>query len=115
MRDVDTIVQAYLGCALWTEELELEFDDSDFSEEDRAKAQREVEAFLSEAGEISDWWSDTQIGHDLWLTRNGYGSGFWDRHLEGADKKEGNRLAGIAKKMGEAYVVLGDDGRIYYE
>ena len=24
-------------------------------------------------------WLPSQIGHDFWLTRNGHGSGFWDR------------------------------------
>ncbi len=25
---------------------------------------------------VFDW---AQVGHDLWLTRNGHGTGFWDR------------------------------------
>ena len=26
-----------------------------------------------------------QLGHDLWLTRNGHGAGFWDRDFEHKD------------------------------
>lgn len=26
-------------------------------------------------------WDMGQLGHDLWLTRNGHGAGFWDRSL----------------------------------
>jgi len=26
-------------------------------------------------------WDVGQLGHDLWLTRNGHGTGFWDRSL----------------------------------
>ena len=50
-----------------------------------------------------------QIGHDLWLTRNGHGTGLWDRGLG----ELGDSLTQAAKAMGEAYAYLGDDGLIY--
>ena len=40
-----------------------------------------------------------QLGHDLWLTRNGHGAGFWDRGLGAL----GERLTETAKAMSEAY------------
>jgi len=41
-----------------------------------------------------------QIGHDLWLTRNGHGAGFWDRpEIYGADNAR--TLTLMARAMGE--------------
>jgi hypothetical protein len=37
-------------------------------------------------------------GHDLWLTRNGHGVGFWDR---GYPEAIGDKLTDLAKGMGE--------------
>lgn len=43
-----------------------------------------------------------QIGHDLWLTRNGHGVGFWDRpEVYGADNAR--VLTFMARAMGEHY------------
>jgi hypothetical protein len=39
-----------------------------------------------------------QLGHDLWLTRNGHGAGFWD---SGLPDGLGERLSAVARKMGE--------------
>ena len=42
-----------------------------------------------------DW---SQIGHDLWLTRNGHGTGFWDRQdLYGDNARI---FSAMAKAMG---------------
>lgn len=51
-------------------------------------------------------------GHDLWLTRNGHGAGFWDRGLD----ELGKRLAsycGWGTEFGEVNLYLGDDLKIY--
>jgi hypothetical protein len=54
-----------------------------------------------------------QAGHDLWLTRNGQGTGFWDRPevwgAEGADI-----LTRCAKSMGSTDAYAGDDGLVYF-
>ena len=41
------------------------------------------------------------MGHDLWLTRNEHGAGFWDREAL-ADDELGDKLSEIARKMGSA-------------
>lgn len=43
-----------------------------------------------------EWSPESQAGHDFWLTRNGHGTGFWDRGLGlvGAD------LANVARAWG---------------
>ena len=53
---------------------------------------------------------DRQAGHDLWLTRNGHGAGFWD-----GDWPEdfGDRLTAAAKALGECWAYVGDDGLVY--
>jgi hypothetical protein len=52
-----------------------------------------------------------QAGHDLWLTRNGHGAGFWDRGLGDV----GELLAIEAQNMGSISLVSGDDGKLYLE
>lgn len=49
------------------------------------------------------------IGHDLLLTRNGHGVGFWDRGLG----KPGDELTEICKEFGEKDAYVGDDGLVY--
>jgi hypothetical protein len=54
-----------------------------------------------------------QAAHDMWLTRNGHGTGFWDRPevwgVDGADT-----LTRCARSMGSVDVSVGDDGLIYF-
>jgi hypothetical protein len=48
-----------------------------------------------------------QIGHDLWLTRNGHGAGFWDRpEVYGADNARVLTL--MARAMGEHNAEFGE-------
>lgn len=44
--------------------------------------------------------TDSQNGHDFWLTRNGHGAGFWDR---GYPDEVGKPLSKAARSFGEAY------------
>lgn len=48
-----------------------------------------------------------QAGVDFWLTRNGHGTGFWDR---GEYNGWQTFLTLEAESFGEAHVYLGDDG-----
>lgn len=52
------------------------------------------------------------LGHDLWLDRNGHGSGFWDRDYDGHDEI-GKKLSKAAGKLGESDLYVGDDGELY--
>lgn len=45
----------------------------------------------------------------MWLTRNGHGTGFWDRGLG----ERGDALTKSAESFGDAVLYVGDDGRIY--
>lgn len=51
-----------------------------------------------------------QMGHDFWLSRNGHGTGFWDRNLG----ELGDKLHALAKSFGECPTYEGDDGLIHF-
>lgn len=53
-------------------------------------------------------YSLSQFGHDLWLTRNGHGAGFWDRGLG----ELGDNLSDHARIMGEACTYVADSGEL---
>ena len=101
-------VHSYLNTALWTgddgsgEPLDTRYSHHDFSEESQHKARHAVHTFL---GMLSQGARDEaesrlqDVGHDLWLSRNGHGSGFWDHDYEHLDE-----LHEAAKSLGEQYV-----------
>jgi len=108
-------INGYLEAALWTEEDELGPSniESDVSFEAKVDAYTDIKKFKQLAGELiaQSGLDDEQIGHDLWLTRNGHGTGFWDRGLG----EIGDKLADIARGMGSKYAYVGDDGLIYID
>ena len=50
-----------------------------------------------------------QAGHDLFLTREGHGAGFWDRNLG----HYGDVFTKYSKEIGECQPYVGDDQLIY--
>lgn len=52
-----------------------------------------------------------QIGIDFWLTRNGHGSGIWDRGLG----EFGTKMATYYEEFKVLDVVIGDDGQLHLE
>lgn len=55
---------------------------------------------------VKDW---AQVGHDLWLTRNAHGTGFWDRP-EIYGKAESVIYTAMAKAMGSVDVEFEPEG-----
>jgi len=53
---------------------------------------------------------DEQNGHDLWLTRNRHGAGYWDR---GYSDEIADALTDAAHKLGESDLYTGYDKRLY--
>lgn len=43
----------------------------------------------------------SQLGHDLWLTRNGHGTGFWDRDPSVYSSTNATLFCRLAAAMGE--------------
>lgn len=112
---MNEILKHYLIAMLWAETdsdgnpLDENYEISDVSEEAIQASQKDIDTFLKEAGDLVDGLDITYVAHDVWLTRNRHGAGFWDRGY-GAT---GDKLTEIAHKLGEVHPYVGDDGKIY--
>jgi len=108
----------YLIAALWSstgedsEPLDKTYSVDDFHPDAVAKADLHVSYFIDRAGPWlkEEDQTEEQIGHDLWLTRNGHGAGFWDRDLPDG---HGEILTKICKAMGGSDCYVGDNGKVY--
>lgn len=128
----DDVLRAYIECAIWSSTdddgapLDRDHDASDIAPEALESMREDVRDFLSpddtdwgvRFGRALDFWAlelgAEQIGHDLWLTRNRHGAGFWDRFggdTEGA--RHGDVLTEAARAYGTSDLYIGDNGRIY--
>lgn len=113
MIEADAFTNAYAEAAIWsstveepgTDELvpmDTYFDVSNLHPETVANMIRDCSQFQeANADDLAAFYVATdkgpeQGGHDLWLTRNGHGAGFWDR---GAGEV-GERLSDAAAKIG---------------
>ena len=129
-QQIDAFTRAYLECALWAETdnsddsggdpLEDNYDLDDIDPESLKQAITDCRRFQDENAEDlarysnKAWTADELGGHDFWLTRRGHGAGFWDR-CDFLPKEARDRLTAAAKKCGERYVTVGDDGHVYIE
>lgn len=52
-----------------------------------------------------------RLGHDIWLTRNRHGSGFFDHSYSDEAEKA---LTKAAQDLKEIYVYIGDDGMLHF-
>jgi hypothetical protein len=134
---LDQFTSAYLQCALFTgtdesndqggNPLDGSYSICDFSKEALKKALADCEKFqelnIDDIEAIPDWKGNTDshgrniytqyevAGHDFWFTRNGHGTGFWDREYLNQETKD--KLTKSAKSFGESCVYIGDDGLLY--
>ena len=129
MRDLEEVVSAYAECALWSSHDWDDMDDGDnprpmddnysvddIAPETLAQFREDCAAMIEGAAEIdgADWWDDGQFGHDFWLTRNGHGAGFWDRHYgDSVEASAGDELSALARPYGTVDLYVGDDGKVY--
>lgn len=114
--DISDVELGYLDCALWSSN-----DDDDqpldvlgvkaIAPETRKKMRTDVTDFVLQNQVLlkASGLSDSQIGHDFWLTRNGHGAGFWDRGLGDI----GDQLTAACKAFSSTDLYVGDDGLIY--
>jgi hypothetical protein len=112
--EIMSMLDSYIESAIWTAEEELDSDDdidAYISDNSRIDAYKDVRDFVNAAGNLLDNIEPFQIGHDLWLTRNGHGTGFWDRDLG----EVGEKLSQIASDMGEKNVFWDDEGKVSIE
>lgn len=82
----------------------------DWDDEAKATMLTEVEAFISGNNADLHGIDYGQIGHDITLTRNGHGAGFWDR---GHPDDVARRLTESAKALGEANMYADFEAKTY--
>lgn len=117
-RMADDFTLAYLEAALWAstdddgDPLDQNYSFDDFAPEAIAQAAADCQEFQLKNGfsyNDPQYSDEEKGGHDFWLTRNGHGTGFWDRGL-----KNGEALAEAARAFGECHLYVGDDGKLYF-
>ena len=119
MKKIDDFTKGYIEAALWSsideneEPLDKNYVVEDLSSEALSEIISDCEAFQSEMAEYLEKAGTPEYnGHDFWLTRNGHGAGFWDR---GYEKEVSAVLTGASKFMGECYLYVGANGKIYLD
>lgn len=115
--DYEAILKGYLGCALWTDHcndesnLDSKYSVDDFLQTSVEQSKNDILWFMFHA---YPWLHETglddeSIGHNLWLTRGGHGTGFWDRGLG----YKGDKLSDICKEMfGNKDAMETDNGKV---
>lgn len=115
---LDRVLSGYLICALWSSmdhQSSEPFDSHspfDIHPTSLEKARAICTSFLKTISEIYPNISqeDSKLGHDLWLTQNRHGAGFWD----GDYSDHGDALTKAAHDLGEVDCYEGDDGLIHF-
>ena len=118
----DKFTIAYITAALWSSNDNLEpnggkpldkkysFDDLELKTLEKMIA--DCKDFQQKYSELYErgGWDDNHAGHDFWLTRNGHGTGFWDRGYGQPEEIEeiGKQLTKASKSYGEYNLYLGD-------
>jgi len=111
--NIDDIVKSYLETAFWsTEEQENGLKEKSIADVDRMSVQgakKDVIDFLRQAetqapDELQSYDAEA-LGHNLWLSRNGHGAGFFDDNND--------KLQDIARNMKGVDMYVGDDGKVY--
>jgi hypothetical protein len=103
--------------ALWStsddgeEMLDANFTPADVTGEAEAKLVEMIDNFIEQAEDTlaECVMTDEQLGHDIILTANHHGAGFWDRGLG----EVGDALTSIAHGLGGYDLYVGDDGKLY--
>ena len=117
---VGAFLEGYIECALWSSNdpetetpLDDKYDIGDVDPDLKAHMRqtcadfiyanaRDLERFVELTGR--DWSS---MGHDLWLTRNGHGAGYWDRYMEAATPQARSDAKLVGERLSEAARALG--------
>lgn len=124
--DLGEVLAAYMTAALWSTNDEstpsggVPLDENytvedigsytvDMMRKDCERFYRENEATILSAFRKDPELDWSQVGHDLWLNRNGHGCGFWDGDWP---EPEASKLSAAAKKFGERSLIVTDEGKI---
>lgn len=127
-RNLDSFTQGYIEAMFFTDASDPddgELQDATFAEFAPGMVTRiqiNCEAFQKENADLlaqayeldgadtrTGQYDAERAGNDYWYTRNGHGTGFWDRNLG----QVGEQLANAARKSRSIGLYRGDDGLIY--
>ncbi len=116
-RNLQTLITGYTEALYFTEggPDHPEFDGAELSDSARLCIMLDCVRFLVRVDLLCGYVPSElypHLGHDLWLTRNGHGAGFWDGDWP---ENQGQILDGLAQNMGPMHAWVGDDGLIYME
>jgi hypothetical protein len=123
--DIEAVYGGYRDAALWSSHNDRHDDDPDqpemldgtdyeLSDEAEHHFRTECAAFIEENADLISAAAEKgmdgeNVGHNFWLSRNGHGTGFWDRGLG----ELGDLLHEAAKKFGGDDLYVGDDDQIH--
>ena len=126
---LDVFTRSYMITALWSstdnsneqggEPLDSNYSIEDISPESIQQMVSDCNDFQQQNEDLLERWyteageDPSRAGHDFWLTRNGHGAGFWDRHMDEPGRSIGKQLTEISKPYGSCNLYVGDDGTIY--
>lgn len=109
-------LDSYLETAIWASGEEYdEYSIHDFSRESREFAKETLGGFVERHEDLIERLLDENlqtpntIGHNLWLTTEGHGAGFWDAGLG----RDGDTLTEDCRTHRSDGIYLGDDGRLH--
>ena len=109
---IDLILKSYLECALWSSDLD-EFTIEDVSKQTIEMSKQDIIKFLNlvskdfKALENELFGCDEDyIGHNLLLSRNGHGAGFFDENK--------NKLQEYAKSLKPIDIWVSSDNVVYF-
>jgi len=116
-RELATALESYLETAIWSSGEEYdEYAIYDFSRDCWEEAEQTLTAFVERHEDLIDRLLDqdlqtpSRIGHNLWLTTEGHGAGFWDEGLG----EDGDTLTEDCKQHRTDGIYVGDDGRLHF-
>lgn len=122
---LDEFTRAYMECALWSSTdgnnpLDRDHGIEDIAYETAQAMMEDCKKFQDMFGEridaapetSSEYTNRDRAGHDLWLTRNGHGTGFWETSRWPKDL--GLLMDKQSQLMGQYELYVGDDGLIYH-
>lgn len=123
----DLFIEGYIDCAYWAEDEQQAEDGSYYHLSTFENAPDTLATLRQQAGDWYDANSDViaalvdaekgprgweHAGHDFWLTRNGYGCGFWDSD-RWVNTDAAMKLNTASKTVGPSLLYLGDDDLVY--
>jgi hypothetical protein len=120
-------INGYITCAMWSsddgsnpetgcgEPMDRNYSSDDIHPDTMEEMKKDCAKFYEANAHVfwyrpsSEYSIDECAGHDFWLTRNGHGTGFWDRPANNSTQKAlGRHLTNVSKAFGEYHLWIGD-------